>query len=106
MLTELFGKNAIDEIEAVDDHVWKRNVKRKIIEYGKDSIEIGQDVYGSTYQDKQGKSLNNKSLTQWAKSPINSLKECIFVNLALTIQCHVIKKYTSTDCFFGHFASG
>jgi len=36
-------------------------------------------------------------LSQWEKSPKNSLKECDFVNSALKI-------YTPTDCFFGDFA--
>jgi len=34
----------------------------------------------------------------------NSPKECVFVNSAPEIQCHVVKKYTPTDCFFGDFA--
>jgi len=33
----------------------------------------------------------------------HSLKECVFVNSALKIQCHYCQKYTPTDCFFGHF---
>jgi len=38
--------------------------------------------------------------SQWAKSPKNSLKECVFVNSAL--KC--CQKYTPTNCFFGDFA--
>jgi len=37
------------------------------------------------------------------KSPKNSLKECIFVNSALKMQCYVVK--SPTDCFFGNFAN-
>jgi len=42
--------------------------------------------------------------TQWVKSPKNSLKERVFVNSALKIQCHIVKKYTPTDCFFDAFS--
>jgi len=34
----------------------------------------------------------------------NSLKECVFVNLALKIQCHVVKNTLQQDYFFGDFA--
>jgi len=42
-----------------------------------------------------------KETTQWAKSPKNSLKECIFVNLAFKIYSAILSKYTPKDCFFG-----
>jgi len=32
-----------------------------------------------------------------------NLNERVFVNWALKIQCHVFKKYTPTNCFFGDF---
>jgi len=48
--------------------------------------------------------LEEPKKAQWAKSPKNSLKECVFVNLTLKIQCHIVKNTLSTDCFFGHFA--
>jgi len=38
-----------------------------------------------------------------AKSPKNSLKECVFVNSALKIPCHIVI-LAPTDCFFGDFA--
>lgn len=53
-LTELFGHNSVDEIEAVDDRVWKRKTERTVLEMGKDSISIEENVYGHTFQDKQG----------------------------------------------------
>jgi len=34
-------------------------------------------------------SINNNSLSQWVKSPKSSLKQCVFINSALKIQCHV-----------------
>ena len=58
-LTELFGQNSVDEIEAVDERIWKRKQNRDVIEFGKDSITIDRDVYGRTFQDKQGILVSN-----------------------------------------------
>jgi len=40
---------------------------------------------------------------QVGKIAKNSLKDCVFVNMALKTPCHM-SKYTPTDCFFGGFA--
>jgi len=36
--------------------------------------------------------------------PVGKIVKSVFVNSALKTQCHVVKKYTPTDCFSGDFA--
>jgi len=48
------------------------------------------------------KSDENFGISKVFLSQKNSLKECVFVNSTLKIQCHIV--YTPTDCFFGNFS--
>jgi len=43
-------------------------------------------------------------LSQWAKSPKNSLKECVLLILHSKYTASYCQKCTPTDCFFGNFA--
>jgi len=43
-------------------------------------------------------------VTQWEKSPKNSLKECVFVNSTLKVQCYIVKKKHYHRLIFGDFA--